>query len=59
VDAVQAQGLKTQTGQSCQIGLEFAIGLRFKHRSNRSRSIIKGMQNVGANLESIRSNTRP
>jgi hypothetical protein len=58
VDVVQTQGLQTQTGQTRQIGLELAVGLRFKQGSNRRRTVIKGVPNVSADLKSVRSNTR-
>jgi hypothetical protein len=59
VDALQPQSLQTQTGQTRQIGLELAFGLCFKQRSNRRRTVIKGVQHVSADLKSFRSDAWP
>jgi hypothetical protein len=59
MDAVHPQGLQTQSGQTRQIGLELAVGLCFKQRSNRRRTVIKGVQHVSADLKSFRSDARP
>jgi hypothetical protein len=53
------QGLQTQAGQTRQIGLELAWRLRFKHRSNRRRTVVKGVQDVCPDLKSIWTDARP
>jgi hypothetical protein len=59
VDAGQPHRLQSQTGQTRQIGLEFAIGLSLKHGPDGIRAIIKGAHDLSADLEGIGANARP